>query len=129
MQERGHRRGWKKNWKNEENQEKRHEPKKDITCYSCGEPGHISQFCLSEKAPKKESEDKNKANYVEVATSYIDNDGWEDEVYTLGENRYQPYEGNSKKVAQAQLEARWENQLRTRRNVTSPPLVNLKAPD
>ncbi|CAG8609354.1 954_t:CDS:2, partial [Dentiscutata heterogama] len=72
--------------------------------------------------PKKGNEEKKVNNYVEVTTSYIDNDSWEDEVYTLGENRYQPYEGNSKKVAQAQPETRWENWLRTRENVVPQTL-------
>ncbi|CAG8836600.1 15699_t:CDS:2, partial [Gigaspora margarita] len=44
--------------KNEKGQDKYQEFKKDITCYNCGETGHISQNCMSEKVPKKKSEEK-----------------------------------------------------------------------
>ncbi|CAG8487421.1 41985_t:CDS:2 [Gigaspora margarita] len=87
--------------KNEKGQDKRQEFRKDITCYNCGEASHIAQNCMSEKVPKKGSEDKdNVSNYVENIPCEV-GEGWEeDEVYTVGENRYQPYAGNSKKVAQ-----------------------------
>ncbi|CAG8464225.1 31425_t:CDS:2 [Gigaspora margarita] len=63
-----------------------------------------------QKVPKKGSEDKvNVSNYIENIP-YEVGEGWEeDEFYMVRENRYQPYAGNSKKVAQGRPESQWKN--------------------
>ncbi|CAG8801001.1 6538_t:CDS:1, partial [Gigaspora rosea] len=50
------------------------------------------------------------------------NDGWEEnEVYALGENRYQPYAEGSKRIVQGKPESRWENRLRGHENLGPQP--------
>ncbi|CAG8833862.1 11515_t:CDS:2, partial [Gigaspora margarita] len=52
--------------KNKKEQDKYQEFRKDITCYTCEEKGHISQNCMLEKITKKRSEGKgNISNYAE----------------------------------------------------------------
>ncbi|CAG8457052.1 18226_t:CDS:2 [Gigaspora margarita] len=81
---------------------------------------------MSEKGPNKEKEEKSKAsNYVGINTSHELDDRWEeDEVYTLGENRYQPYVAKGKTPI-GWSETRWENRLRNRDSVGQLPLENV----
>ncbi|CAG8846836.1 33348_t:CDS:2, partial [Gigaspora margarita] len=82
------------NWPGESRKDGTKEPRRDITCFKCGEIGHIARCCLSERKPKRDPEERHGTNYVGWFNPY-DNDpeAWdENEVYALGtwENRLRP---------------------------------------
>ncbi|CAG8639578.1 22002_t:CDS:2, partial [Gigaspora margarita] len=84
-------------WLGEPRKDRPKEPRRDIICFRCGGIGHIAWNFLSEKNPKRNSEEHQSTNYMGWADLY-DNcqEAWNETENTLGEKRPQPYPSNNR---------------------------------
>ncbi|CAG8543528.1 5337_t:CDS:1, partial [Dentiscutata heterogama] len=83
--------------------------RREIVCYRCGEKGHMTRFCMSEKRSKKPSEVEKPHTENVSRVNYCEN-----ELYAVDKRKQQEQPDVPEKRPKIQPVAKWDNRLQPR---------------